>query len=143
MRHTPYGYDIVDGKSVVNEEAANQVRALFRHYLDGKALTKAAELAGMKLYHGSAGRMLRNKHYLGDDYYPQIIDKETFDKVQDVRIHKAANLGKVRKLKTDEKREVPRAFVLGTVETKYADPFRQAEYIYGLIESEVQTDGAN
>lgn len=86
---------------------------------------------------------LRNKHYLGDDYYPQIIDKETFDKVQDVRIHKAANLGKVRKLKTDEKREVPRAFVLGTVETKYADPFRQAEYIYGLIESEVQTDGAN
>ena len=86
MRCTPYGYDIVDGKAVTNEESATQVRALFRHYLDGKALTKAAELVGMKLYHGSAGRMLRNKHYLGDDYYPQIIDKETFDKVEDVRL---------------------------------------------------------
>lgn len=143
MRHTPYGYDIIDGKAVVNEEAANQVRALFRHYLDGKALTKAAELAGMKLYHGSAGRMLRNKHYLGDDYYPQIIDKETFDKVEDVRTHKATNLGRVKEWKSDDKKVVPRSFVFGAAVTKYADPFKQAEYIYRLIESEVQTDGAN
>lgn len=97
----------------------------------------------MKLYHGSAGRMLRNKHYLGDDYYPQIIDKETFDKVEEVRLNKATNLGRVKELKADEKRKVPREFVFGTVVTRYSDPFRQAEYIYGLIESEVQTDGAN
>lgn len=107
------------------------------------ALAKAAEQVGMKLYHGSAGRMLRNKHYLGDDYYPQIIDKETFDKVEEVRLNKATNLGRVKELKADEKREVPREFVFGTVVTRYSDPFRQAEYIYGLIESEVQTDGAN
>ena len=25
--------------------------------------------------------MLKNPHYLGDDYYPAIIDRETFDKV--------------------------------------------------------------
>lgn len=80
---------------------------------------------------------------LGDDYYPQIIAKETFDKVEEVRLKKAANLGRVRELKVDDKREVPRAFVFGTAVIKYADPFRQAEYIYGLIESEVQTDGAN
>lgn len=143
MRCTPYGYDIVDGKAVTNEESATQVRALFRHYLDGKALTKAAELVGMKLYHGSAGSMLRNKHYLGDDYYPQIIDKETFDKVEDVRLKKATNLGRVREWKTDDKKEVPRAFIFRTAETKYFDPFKQAEYVYGLIESEAQTDGTN
>ncbi len=143
MTHTPYGYDIVDGKAVINEKAAEQVRAFFQNYLSGMALTKAAEQVGMKLYHGSAGRMLRNKHYLGDDYYPQIIDKEIFDKVEEARMQKATNLGRVRELKTDEKREVPRAFVFGRTVTRYADPFKQAEYIYGLIESEVQTDGNN
>lgn len=71
------------------------------------------------------------------------IDKETFDKAEDVRTHKATNLGRVREWKNDDKKEVPRAFVFGTAVTKYADPFRQAEYVYGLIESEVQTDGAN
>lgn len=143
MTHTPYGYDIVDGKAVINEKEAEQVRTFFQNYLSGMALAKAAEQVGMKLYHGSAGRMLRNKHYLGDDYYPQIIDKETFDKVEEVRLNKATNLGRVKELKADEKREVPREFVFGTVVTRYSDPFRQAEYIYGLIESEVQTDGAN
>lgn len=28
MKHTPYGYDIVDGKVVVNEEQAAQVRKI-------------------------------------------------------------------------------------------------------------------
>lgn len=143
MRCIPYGYDIVDGKAVINEEAAAQVRALFRHYLDGKALTKAAELAGMKLYHGSAGRMLRNKHYLGDDYYPQIIDKETFDKAEKLRQEKAAGLGRTKELKTAEGKIPVKAFIFRSAETKYSDPFRQAEYVYGLIESEAQTDGTN
>jgi hypothetical protein len=104
MRHIPYGYDIIDGKAVINEEAAEQVRTFFQHYLNGVALTKAAELVGMTLFHGSAGRMLRNKHYLGDDYYPQIIDKETFDKAEKLRQEKAAGLGRIRELKTAEEK---------------------------------------
>lgn len=143
MRCTPYGYDIVDGKAVINEETAAQVRALFRHYLDGKALTKAAELAGMKLYHGSAGRMLRNKHYLGDDYYPQIIDNETFDKAEKLRQEKAIGLGRTKELKTSEEKIPVKAFTFRPAETKYSDSFRQAEYVYGLIESEEHTNGNN
>ncbi len=143
MRHIPYGYDIIDGKAVINEEAAEQVRTFFQHYLNGVALTKAAELVGMKLFHGSAGRMLRNKHYLGDDYYPQIIDKETFDKAEKLRQEKAAGLGRIRELKTAEEKMPDKAFVFRPAETKYSDPFRQAEYVYGLIESEAQTDGTN
>ncbi len=143
MRHIPYGYDIVDGKAVINEEAAEQVRTFFQHYLNGVTLTKAAELVGMKLFHGSAGRMLRNKHYLGDDYYPQIINKETFDKAEKLRQKKAAELGRVRELKAAEERKSDTEFTFRPAETKYSDPFRQAEYVYGLIESEAQTDGTN
>ena len=63
--------------------------------------------------------------------------------MEDVRLKKATNLGRVREWKTDDKKEVPRAFIFRTAETKYFDPFKQAEYVYGLIESEAQTDGTN
>ena len=97
----------------------------------------------MTLFHGSAGRMLRNKHYLGDDYYPQIIDKETFDKAEKLRQEKAAGLERIREPKTAEEKMPDKAFIFRPAETKYSDPFRQAEYVYGLIESEAQTDGTN
>lgn len=142
MQHTPYGYNIVDGKAVINEEAAEQVRAFFQYYLNGMALTKAAELVGLQMLHGSAGRMLRNKHYLGDSYYPQIIDKETFDKAEKLRLQKAVNLGRIRELKTEEKRMPDKKFYFRPAETKYSDPVQQAEYVYELVESEVQTDGS-
>lgn len=63
------------------------------------ALIPAAEKGGLKLYHGSVGRMLQNKKYLGDDYYPAIIDKETFDKAEEIRMDRAMALGWVRELK--------------------------------------------
>ena len=62
-------------------------------------LIPAAEKGGLKLYHGSVGRMLQNKKYLGDDYYPAIIDKETFDKAEEIRMDRAMALGRVRELK--------------------------------------------
>ena len=77
MRHIPYGYRIENGRAVIDGEQAVTVREFFQNYISGMALMPAAENAGLKLYHGSAGRMLRNKKYLGDDYYPAIIDKET------------------------------------------------------------------
>ena len=40
------------------------------------ALISAAEKGGLKLYHGSAGRMLQNKKYLGDDYYQPSLTKK-------------------------------------------------------------------
>ena len=83
--HIPYGYRIVDGKAVVDEVQAEQVRSFFEEYISGKALKVAAENVGLKIFHGSAGRMLRNTHYLGDDYYPAIIDQELFDKAEKER----------------------------------------------------------
>ena len=85
MRHIPYGYRIENGRAVIDEKQAATVRDFFQNYISGMALMPAAEKAGLKLYHGSAGRMLRNKKYLGDDYYPAIIDKETFDKAEEIR----------------------------------------------------------
>lgn len=40
---------------------------------------------GIDKTHSVIGRLLRNKLYLGTDYYPQIVDEEIFEKVQELR----------------------------------------------------------
>ncbi len=137
MAHITYGYKIVDGKAEVDEEQAVVIRKLFDGYIAGLGLKPAAENAGLEIYHGSAGRMLRNTHYLGDKYYPAIIDRERFDKAEEIRIARASSLGRVRELQTAPKPVADTRFTMPSVERKFADPFEQAEYAYSLIESEV------
>ena len=74
MGHTPFGYRIENGKAVIDEAAAAQVRDLYKNYLSGLSLTNAAKEAGLNLLHAGAKRMMLNRHYLGDDFYPAIID---------------------------------------------------------------------
>lgn len=87
--------------------------------------------------------MLRNKRYLGDDYYSAIIDGDTFEKAEAERIKRAAALGRV----WDEKETVEEpcltmTFKVGVVEQKYKNPLKQAEYAYSLIESEGTMNGS-
>lgn len=60
MKHIPYGYRIENGLAVVEETEAAAVREFFDCYISGLALMATAEKVGLKLYHGSAGRILRN-----------------------------------------------------------------------------------
>ena len=137
MAHIPYGYKIVNGKAEVDEKQAEAVRKLFDGYIAGLGLKTASENAGLDIFHGSAGRMLRNKHYLGDEYYLAIIDRERFDKAEEIRIARASSLGRVRELQAAPKPMADTRFTMPFVERKFADPFEQAEYAYSLIESEV------
>lgn len=141
MGHTPYGYRIENGKAVVNEDQAAQIRKMYEGYLGGLALMEAAKAAGLKLYHGSAKRMMQNRHYLGDAYYPAIIDKNTFDSALVEQQKRANALGRVFEPKEAEEPLPVTQFTIGRVMQKYEDPFRQAEYAYGLIESEVMENG--
>ncbi|MDD4496082.1 MAG: hypothetical protein PHV32_17360 [Eubacteriales bacterium] len=78
MGHTPYGYRIENGKAIIDEQAAEQIKTLFESYLTGDSLATAAKKAAIKSFHAGVGRMLQNKRYLGDEYYPVIIDPDTF-----------------------------------------------------------------
>lgn len=141
--HIPYGYHIVNGKAVVDEVQAEQVRKFFREYISGKALKAAAEKVGLNIFHGNAGRMLRNTHYLGDDYYPAIVEQELFDKAEEERQFRANKLGRVRELKVKEIPAAPLHFTMGRQTKVIYDPFEQAEYVYSLIESEMNLNGNN
>jgi len=80
--------------------------------------------------------MLKNTHYFGDEYYPAIIDKETFDKAEQERVKRAAALGRIKKPAEQEKILIPTMFHIKTSKQTFDDPFLQAEYAYSLIESE-------
>mgnify|MGYP001095327668 FL=1 len=80
--------------------------------------------------------MLKNTHYLGDEYYPAIIDRETFDKAEQERMRRAAALGRIKEPAEQEGIQIPTVFHTNLVEQTFDDPFLQAEYAYSLIESE-------
>lgn len=93
--HMPIGYKVVNGKITVYEEHRKIVEEIFKDYDSGISTLKIAE--GLKARgicnahdraawtHASIGRILENHNYLGTEYYPQIIDKELFHRVQERR----------------------------------------------------------
>lgn len=141
MPHIPYGYMIVEGKAVVDQMEASKLKELFNAYLSGLSLMDAAEKAGIKRYHATIARMLTNKRYLGDEYYPKIIDRDTFYKVEDEKIRRAKMLGRIWDDKPKEEVNKSFRFSMPTPDELYDDPFKQADYAYSLIESEVIHDG--
>ena len=137
MGHTPYGYRIVNGKAVIDELAAEQIKALFQSYLSGDSLATSANKAGIGAYHAAIGKMLRNTHYLGDEYYPAIIDPDTCEASETERIRRAEKLGRVHEPKAKDEVIYPTNFRIKEGAERFDDPFQQAEYAYSLIESEV------
>lgn len=137
MAHTPFGYRIENGVAVVDEHAAEQVQALYQSYLSGGSLRTVAIKVGIDAFHAGIGKILKNRHYLGDDYYPAIIDPDTFAAVQEERFRRASTLGRIRESKEDKVAVYPTTFHIIVGTQVYDDPFAQAAYAYSLIESEV------
>lgn len=138
MRHTPLGYDVIDGKIVVNEEEAQVVRTIMLNYISGMTLTQSAEAVGLVLTHSSVKHILTNKRYLGDGFYPRIIEDETALAVENEMKERAVKLGRDNKKKRKPKVFTPQtSFKTRPGGVKYDDPIAQAEYAYSLIEGEV------
>ena len=87
-----------------------------------------------------AKRMMQNEKYLGTDYYPAILTRDVMDKVKAELEKRATGLGRVFEPKEKTKRKVQKAFYFGNAEARFQDPYKQAEYLYGLIEG-VQMNG--
>jgi len=133
--HTPYGYRIENGIAVVCEEQAAQIRKIYEGYLGGLSLRNAAKDAGITATHSSVKRLLQNPHYLGDDFYPAIIDREIFDAFEVERQRREEALGRdKRERKTVEAVPAPTSFWMSKPTQIFSDPYQQAEYLYSLIE---------
>lgn len=106
MDHTPYGYRIINGKAVINEQAAERIKILFQSYLTGDSLATAAKKAEIIAFHAGVSRLLQNKRYLGDEYYPALIDPDTFTAAEAERIRRAEKLGRVREPKVKKRSSI-------------------------------------
>lgn len=135
--HLPYGYRIENGIAVVCDEEAAKLRKIYEGYLAGLSLVEAAARTGMKRTHTSVKQMLHNPRYLGDDFYPAIIDRETFEAFAAERDRREKALGRDnRESKPVTASPAPTVFRMRKKDQTLSNPYRQAEYIYSLIESE-------
>lgn len=137
MGHTPYGYRIEDGIAVIDQEAARKLRRLYENYISGMSLKTAAAKAGIETYHGTAKRLMMTRHYLGDDFYPAIIDEEIFHKAQEELTKRAAALCRMNRDTQQKTLKTPTLFTIREIEKHFANPAAQAEYMYSLIDCEV------
>lgn len=136
MRNTPYGYKIENGRAVIDRSEADKLRRLYANYLSGMSLTGAAAEAGIEVCHCSAKRLLENRRYLGDSFYPALIDRETYEAAGAERLRRAQRLGRLNRESSPARTSVPTRFRLAPAKEHYDDPKQQAEYLYSLIESE-------
>ena len=133
MSRLCYGYTIRDGRLEVQEKEAENIRKIFKNYLAGNALIKSADLAGLKKNSSSVKRMLTNEKYLGNDIYPKIIDRESFEKVGQMLKERAVAMGRVWE-KEEEIIKVPCKFRYKSEEVLPIDPLERASHQYNLIE---------
>lgn len=132
----PLGYKIEKGKAVIDEIQADQIRRIYEGYISGLSYIEAAKAAGVMIRHTGVRNILMNKRYLGDDYYPAIIDQETFERAEAERISRQTKSGKLFIDTQTKEKVLATKFYMPRLEKKFEDPFKQAEYIYSLIEVE-------
>lgn len=133
MKHTPYGYDIVGGAAVINEEQAANLRKLCENYLSGMSFVQAAKDAGLEMKHSGVKRLMQNPRYLGDDFYPAILTAEIAQAVEAERLRRDALYKGTRYTKEAVTTVIPTRFAMKRAAPKYQDPIKQAEYAYSQI----------
>lgn len=133
MSRLCYGYTIRDGRLEIQEKEADNIRKIFKNYLDGNALIKSAELVGLNKNNSSVKKILTNENYLGNEIYPRIIDSESFEKAGQMLKERAVALGRVWE-KEEKIIIVPCKFRYKEEVALPIDPFERASCKYRLIE---------
>lgn len=129
----PYGYEVKKGKICINEKHANEIRDMFNTYIKCNSYVETSKILGCKDKPIRIRHILLNPVYAGKEYWPAIIDKDTFNEVQNLRIQKAIKVGKVYEPSKLKEVKVTSTFTIGRISVKYDDPYQQAEYAYSQI----------
>lgn len=156
----PLGYDVAPGggKLVVNEDEAEQVRALFAMYLEERSLLRCVELLngrgsrtkrwvtrdgstheGKRWEKSGLRKLFTNAVYLGkvvlkgalyDGEHPGIVDPETFAKASEMLVAGKRDPGRARNVHGFLLRGLVRCVACGSVMTSTATSPRGKAYRY-------------
>ncbi|MDD5851466.1 MAG: recombinase [Galactobacillus timonensis] len=136
MKHTPFGYNIVNGAAVINEEQAEVIRKLATGYLSGATFANLARENDVGIT--AVKRILADRRYIGNGYYPQILAEKMMDEIAAERKKRLEAQGRSNvKKRIREKPKPQTEFQMKPVRQIYKDPVKQAEYAYEQIKGRV------
>ena len=91
-RSIPFGYCVINGKYALNTAESEAVQKIFSDYIGGKSLkTIAAEMTipyikGKHTWNKNmVCRVLENSKYIGENGYPQIIEKSDYEQAARIK----------------------------------------------------------
>lgn len=100
-RYYPFGYRLLNGKAMLEESEARNVREIFRAYLSGNSFKEIAQtlicaqaeyLPGKTDWNKNrVARILADSRYCGENGFPQIVKLSDFEKVKAIRAGKQSN----------------------------------------------------
>ena len=91
IRSLPFGYCIRDGKICVNERDSSTVRMIFEGYIKNASYKKVADMLERqgtpyipekRWNKNIVARILKDRHYIGDEEYPPIITQNMFQRAE-------------------------------------------------------------
>lgn len=97
-RAVPFGYQLLHTQVILMQNESDIIYAAFENYKNGKSLNEIADIMNRQpiRYYGDEHEwdrhiilaVLRNELYKGNEYYPMIVDEDTFDTVQNLIFEK-------------------------------------------------------
>ena len=92
---TVYGYQFIDGMLQSDEKQSRIVQEIFRVYNSGVPVSRLKDhIEGLEINRVRLSDMLSDRRYLGNENFPQIIDKELFEAVQQRKKERRKAIGK-------------------------------------------------
>lgn len=91
IRSLPFGYCIRDGKICVDERDSSTVRMIFEGYIQNVSYQKLADvlerqgtpyIPEKRWNKNIVARILKDRHYIGDEEYPPIIAQDVFQRAE-------------------------------------------------------------
>lgn len=79
----PFGYKIVEGKAVIDQEEVVILWTFFTKFLEGKSMAEAARAAKFPGSSAVLSAYIHKPEYVGTDFYPAIISEEYQKKLID------------------------------------------------------------
>ena len=108
----PFGYCVVEGQVVPENEECQKLQLLYGYYLQGCSLKTCLQLAGVKRSIGWLRSVFDNELYLGNDDYPQLISPELWNRGHGEAIKRGKNnIGKKKEMLRQKPVPVETSFV--------------------------------
>lgn len=103
LRNILYGYMLENGIIKIQSDESDVVKKIYKSYLDGKSLLDISKILNERQIEYMPGvigwnkarlkRIIDNEKYTGIEPYPQIITKETFDAIQQIKASRNTQTG--------------------------------------------------